>query len=199
MQRVSILPGISDHDIVQIQDNTSAKILFQKPRSIPLYKKANWDGMKQALGAYNQDMLESGKYSSLNAVQLWDDLHSTLTSLTNSSLQNSLAPEIISLKSTKNSNGLLDKETELFRNIVHQVNLLIEKGFLTSSTSSESPSNFLINPTLRIFLMWPQMILPPNPIQKNSSQTFKTRFCLCCTSTQTQFGPSGRPHESHYS
>ena len=63
--------------------NTSAKILFQKPRSISLYKKTNWDGMKQALVAYHQDMLERGKYSSLNAVQLWDDLHSTPTSLTN--------------------------------------------------------------------------------------------------------------------
>ena len=62
--RVSILLGISDHDIVQIQVNTSAKILFQKPRSISLYKKANWDGMKQALEAYHEDMLESGKYSS---------------------------------------------------------------------------------------------------------------------------------------
>ena len=49
VQRVSILPGISDHDIVQIQVNTSAKILFQKPRSISPYKKANWDEMKQAL------------------------------------------------------------------------------------------------------------------------------------------------------
>ena len=83
VQRVSILPCISEHAIVQIQVNTSAKIPFQKPRSISIYKKANWDGMKQALEAYNQDMLESGKYSSLNAVQLWDDLHSTLTSLTN--------------------------------------------------------------------------------------------------------------------
>ena len=46
---------------------------------------------------------------------------------TNSSLQNSLAPEIISFGSTKNSNGLLDKETELFRNIGNQVNMLIEK------------------------------------------------------------------------
>ena len=35
VQRVSILPGISDHDIVKIQVNTSAKILFQKPRSNP--------------------------------------------------------------------------------------------------------------------------------------------------------------------
>ena len=41
VQRVSILPGINDHDIVQIQVNTSAKILFQKPRSISLNKKAN--------------------------------------------------------------------------------------------------------------------------------------------------------------
>ena len=44
---------------------------------------ANWDGMKQALEAYHQDKVERGIYSSLNAVQLWDDLHSTLTSLTN--------------------------------------------------------------------------------------------------------------------
>ena len=152
--------------------------------------------MKQALEAYHQDMLESGKYSSLNAVQLWDDLHYTLTSLTNKFIPSKLCST--RNKSTKNSNGLLEKETELFRNIVHQVKLLIEKSFLTSSTSSESPSNFLINPTLRIFLMWPQMILPPNAIQKNSL-TFQTRFCLCCTPTQTQFSPSGRPHESHYS
>ena len=117
---------ISDHAIVHIQVNTSAKILFQKPRSIS--KKANWDGMKQALEIYHEDMLESGKYSSINAVpvQLWDDL---LLSQTNSSLQNSLAPEIISLGSTKNSNGLLNKETELFRSIGNQVNLLIEKSF----------------------------------------------------------------------
>ena len=67
VQRVSILPGINDHDIVQIQVNAFAKFLFQKPRSISLNKKANWDGMKQAL---HQNMVESGKYSSINAVQL---------------------------------------------------------------------------------------------------------------------------------
>ena len=91
MQRVSILPHISDHDIVQIQVNTSAKIIFQKPRSISPYKMANWDGMKQALEAYHQDMLERGKYSSINAVQLWDDNHSTLTSLTNKFIPSKLS------------------------------------------------------------------------------------------------------------
>ena len=68
VKRVSTLQGISDHDIVQIQVNTSAIILFQKPRSISLYKKANWDGMKQALVAYYQDMLENGKYSYLEDI-----------------------------------------------------------------------------------------------------------------------------------
>ncbi|WAR07637.1 hypothetical protein MAR_017595 [Mya arenaria] len=38
--------------------------------------------MKQELDAYHQEMLESGKYSSLSAEHLWDNFHSTLTSLT---------------------------------------------------------------------------------------------------------------------
>ena len=131
VQRVSILPGISDHEIVQIQVKTSAKNLFQKPRSISLYKRANWDVMKQTLEAYHQDMLESGKYSSLNAIQLWDDLHSTLTSLTSKFVPSKLSSTRNNLPngSTKNSNGLPGKETELFRNIGNQVNLLIEKSF----------------------------------------------------------------------
>ena len=44
--------------------------------------------MKQAL---HQDMLESGKYSSINAVQLCDDLHSTLTSITNKFIPSKLS------------------------------------------------------------------------------------------------------------
>ena len=54
-------------------------------------RRQNWDGMKQSLEAYHQDMLESGKYSSLNAVHLWDDLHSTLTSLTNKFIPSKLS------------------------------------------------------------------------------------------------------------
>ena len=35
--------------------------------------------------------------------------------------------------------------------------------------------------------------------KSENSQTFQTRFCLCCTATQTKFCPSGRPYERHYS
>ena len=48
-------------------------------------------GVTQALEVYHQDMLESGKYSSLNVVQLWDDLHHTLTSLTNKFIPSKLS------------------------------------------------------------------------------------------------------------
>ena len=72
--------------------------------------------MKQALEAYHQDMLEIGKYSSLNVVHLWDDLHSTLTSLTNKFIPSKPSSTRNNLPwATKNSNGLLDKETELFQ------------------------------------------------------------------------------------
>ncbi|WAR19808.1 hypothetical protein MAR_001646 [Mya arenaria] len=59
VKRVFILPGISDHDNVQIQVNTSVRTLFQKPRTMYLYKKSNWDRMIQELVAYHQEMLES--------------------------------------------------------------------------------------------------------------------------------------------
>ena len=61
-----------------------------------------WDEMKQVLETYHQDMLERRKCSFLNTVQLWDDLHSTLISLTNKFIPSiTLAPEIISRESTK--------------------------------------------------------------------------------------------------
>jgi hypothetical protein len=47
--RVHTLPGISDHDIVFAEVDLKIKTKIQKPRSIPLYKKAKWDTMKEEL------------------------------------------------------------------------------------------------------------------------------------------------------
>jgi len=101
-----------------------------------------------------------------------------LLSQTNSSLQNSLAPEIISLGSTKNSNGLLNKETKLFRNIGNQVNLLIEKSFLTSSTYSDVASNDLTSKTntkkTLHFSNIPNKILPLLHLYTNTILSIRT-------------------------
>ena len=130
--------------------------------------------MKQAL---HQDMLESGEYSSLNAVQLWDDTHSTLTSLTHKFIPSKLSN--------------LHRVNQKLKRIARQKDRVFQKHRKSGKPADrKSPSKFLTNPTLTIFLMWPQMILPPNPIQKTLHfSTFQTRFCLCCTSTQTQCCP----------
>ena len=49
VQRVEVIPGLSDHDIVLTEFALAPIKLKQKPRAIPLYKKANWDTMKQEL------------------------------------------------------------------------------------------------------------------------------------------------------
>ena len=49
VQRVEVIPGLSDHDIVFTEFALAPIKLKQKPRATPLYKKANWDTMKQEL------------------------------------------------------------------------------------------------------------------------------------------------------
>ena len=49
------IPGISDHDIVYTELDFRPVRYHQKPRQIPLYNKANWEGMKtDILGIFDQ-------------------------------------------------------------------------------------------------------------------------------------------------
>ena len=99
--------------------------------------------MKQAL---HQDMLESVEYSSLNAVQLCDDNHSTLTSLTYKFIPSKLSN--------------LHRVNQKLKRIARQRDRVFQKHRKSGKPADrKSPSKFLTNPTLTIFLMWPQMIL----------------------------------------
>ena len=40
VNKTSILPGLSDHDIVLVEVNSRPEIIKQVPRDIPLYKKS---------------------------------------------------------------------------------------------------------------------------------------------------------------
>lgn len=82
VNQVNILPGISDHNIVEVRVNTSARVRYQKPRKIHLYKKANWDEIKRSITDYHNDMLENNKYSVLNIEELWEDFANMLHRLT---------------------------------------------------------------------------------------------------------------------
>lgn len=54
--RVDILPGISDHDIVFAEMDFRPEKHMQKPRLIPLYKKANWEMIKEDMKSLNENM-----------------------------------------------------------------------------------------------------------------------------------------------
>ena len=82
VNHVNIMPGISDHNIVEVKVNASAKIQYQKPPNILLFKKADWLAMKQGLVDYHKTMINENKYTNLNIEQLWDDFTQTLNNLT---------------------------------------------------------------------------------------------------------------------
>ena len=44
--RTEVIPDISDYDIVFAKLSITPTKLKQKPRNIPIYRKANWETMK---------------------------------------------------------------------------------------------------------------------------------------------------------
>ena len=52
--RTEIIPGVSDHDIVFTEVNILPVKHRQKPRTIPLYREAKWDNVKQDLHNIHQ-------------------------------------------------------------------------------------------------------------------------------------------------
>ena len=66
--RQEVVPGISDHDAVYIEMNIDPKKNKQKQRNIPLYKKANWNGLKADMA---KTVDEIDKDNKCNVERLW--------------------------------------------------------------------------------------------------------------------------------
>ena len=69
--RTEIIPGISDHDIVFVEMNITPTKLKQKPRQVPIYKKANWETMKLELDNLYLKLAENA--NKLSTENLWTD------------------------------------------------------------------------------------------------------------------------------
>ncbi|WAQ95747.1 hypothetical protein MAR_028437, partial [Mya arenaria] len=69
VDKVNIIPGISDHDIISTIVNARPNILKQKPRIVPLYRKANWDDFKQFMNTTKSDILQGS--DSLSVEEIW--------------------------------------------------------------------------------------------------------------------------------
>jgi hypothetical protein len=54
ISKSSVIPGISDHDIVSVTADLKPNIVKQKPRNVPLYRKANWQDFKAYMESFKK-------------------------------------------------------------------------------------------------------------------------------------------------
>ena len=59
INRTQVLPGISDHDVVFTEIDVSPKKNVQKPRKIPLYKKADWERLNHHCQGLLDDIINN--------------------------------------------------------------------------------------------------------------------------------------------
>ena len=71
VDNVSITPGLSDHNIVLIQVNVKPEVLKQVPRNIHLYKKADWDQLKQSMRDVYVELKQSD-LATTSVQSMWD-------------------------------------------------------------------------------------------------------------------------------
>ena len=77
VQRCKTIPGISDHEAVFVENNLAPRKLAQKPRKIPLYKKAQWDKLKEHMSKFHENLTQEDKASE-TANSLWERFKASL-------------------------------------------------------------------------------------------------------------------------
>ena len=76
VHKVSVLPGLSDHYIVLAEVNSHPELIKQVPRDIPLYKKADWDQLKQSMRDFHSELQSDPATTDIQ--ELWDKFASGL-------------------------------------------------------------------------------------------------------------------------
>ena len=81
VEKIDVLPGLSDHDIVSIQLKCKPILQRQNRREILLFNKANWEAIRSGLEAFYQQVC-SIDLNSVDVNVLWSQFCTTLTELT---------------------------------------------------------------------------------------------------------------------
>ena len=56
VNKTTIIPGISDHDIPLVELSLKPHHIYQERRRIPIYRRANWDGLRDHLKTSNEHL-----------------------------------------------------------------------------------------------------------------------------------------------
>ena len=81
VEKIDVLPGLSDHDIVSIQLKCKPILQRQSRREILLFNKANWEAIRSGLEAFYQQVCNID-LNSVDVNALWSQFCTTLTELT---------------------------------------------------------------------------------------------------------------------
>ena len=76
--RVDVLPGVSDHDIVFAEFDLRPIKYSQKPRQIPLYKRANWDLIRSDMASLKDSITIMHDSDAVNVNDMWTTFRDTL-------------------------------------------------------------------------------------------------------------------------
>ena len=57
--KIQVIPGIGDHVAVFVEGNIRLTINKQKRRMVPLYRKTDWDGLKEHMSTYVDSVVHS--------------------------------------------------------------------------------------------------------------------------------------------
>ena len=73
--QVSCQPGLSDHDMVIAHCSLTPTTEKQKPRKVPIFRKADWSKYRSLMRDYQQTFLSS--HIGRSVEELWNDFTST--------------------------------------------------------------------------------------------------------------------------
>ena len=76
--KAQVIPGFSDHDAVFVEGNIKVTINTQIRRIVPLYRKADWDGLKEHMSKCLDSIVHSSDCD-LSINDLWSSFREELT------------------------------------------------------------------------------------------------------------------------
>ena len=80
--RVEMLPGLGDHDIVYFEFKTKLSHNIRKPRSVPIYKNANWENIKDDMSKTEVAIREMAEDPNTTTGMLYDAFEERLNKST---------------------------------------------------------------------------------------------------------------------
>lgn len=78
VNKTEVKTGIADHDITISNVSVKPKMSRQKPRSVPLYKKADWDSFKMFMAEASSEIL--ARFQESTVEEIWNAFKSSLNS-----------------------------------------------------------------------------------------------------------------------